>query len=295
MRCAFARLFCLSIVLVIAKPALAQQPDDAPEEQRTELKTIDEVTEGLTQLDGLLTLYVDKTRGRILLLVPQVSADRDHSDDLLHVDSIRTGLGSNPVGLDRGRLGRERIVYFRRMTDRVLLIERNLKFRASSDDSAEQQAVEESFARSVLWAGKVEARDDAGRVMVDFSSFLLRTPRDMLDALRDADQGTFTFDKSRSAVDLDAALAFPDNVAFESLLTVTSEKPGRLVRAVAPDGNAVSLVRHDSFVRLPDDDYTPRRFDPRGPAACRAAPRSRAVPRPGRRRSRLFRACRRPA
>ena len=60
-----------------------------------------------------------------------------------------------------------------------------------------------------------------------------------------------------------SALAFEDNVELESLLTFTATNPGELVRGVAAEPRAISFVLHQSLVRLPDDDYAPRRFDPR--------------------------------
>ncbi len=67
----------------------------------------------------------------------------------------------------------------------------------------------------------------------------------------------------RSAVDVDAFLAFPDNLEFEAILTYSGDSPGELVRGTAPTADLVTLVQHHSLIRLPDDGYTPRRFDPR--------------------------------
>src|SRR4029079_3815402 len=97
-----------------------------------------------------------------------------------------------------------------------------------------------------------------------------------------AQQGSFSLDAARSAVDLDACLAFPENLEFEALLTFQSSEPGPLVREVAPTGTALSFVQHQSLIKLPDDGYRPRAFDPRAGsfaveflnyAAPRAAPR----------------------
>jgi hypothetical protein len=60
-----------------------------------------------------------------------------------------------------------------------------------------------------------------------------------------------------------ACLVFRDNVEFEAVLTFHGTDPGAQVRATAPSPEWVTLVQHHSFVRLPDDGYRAREFDPR--------------------------------
>jgi hypothetical protein len=174
-----------------------------------------------------------------------------------------TGLGSNDVGLDRGQIGPARLVGLRRVGGRVLVEEVNLYYRALSPDQHERRAVSQSFARSVLWGGEIVAEDDDGRVLVDFTPFLLRDAHGSARRLERAEQGSFSIDESRSAVDIDACLVFPENVELEALLTFHGAKPGRYVRDTAPSPEWVTLVQHHSFLRLPDDGYRPRKHDPR--------------------------------
>ena len=221
-----------------------------------------EITEGLEARRGLLTLWVDEPRGRVWLEVPPTTAD-GMVGEYLYVEGLVTGLGSNPVGLDRGQLGRSRRLYLRRVGGKLLLEERNLGFRAHSEEAAERRATAESFAPSVLWAGPIEGLDGSGRGLVDLTDFLLRDAHAVVATIAAAGQGEFRLSTERSAVDPEACLAFPDNVELESLLTYVSDAPGRLVRATAASGDAITLVQHHSFLRPPDEGYRPRSFDPR--------------------------------
>ena len=46
-------------------------------------------------------------------------------DELLYVNSLTGGLGSNDIGLDRGQLGSKgRVVYFHKVGKKILLIDR---------------------------------------------------------------------------------------------------------------------------------------------------------------------------
>ncbi len=226
------------------------------------LPTIAEKTVGLEKADGLLTTWIDRERGRIFLEIP-APGEGGVAAELLYVEGLLTGLGSNPVGLDRGQLGPARLVQLRRLGERVLLEELNLGFRAVTDDPDEARAVRQSFATSVLWGEKIAALDPDGRALVDLSSFLVRDAHGIVAKLRRTAQGSFTLDPGRSVVDVDGFLAFTDNLEFEAVLTYASDTPGPLVRGTAPTAESVTFVQHHSLIRLPDDGYTPRRFDPR--------------------------------
>ncbi len=219
------------------------------------LPTIEAKTAGLEQHDGQWPVWWDAADGTVWLEVPELDAD------LLYVVSLAAGLGSNDVGLDRSQLGGERVVRFERVGRRVLLVQPNLRFRATSDNPAERLAVEDAFAPSVVWGFDVAAETD-GRVLLDVTDFVLRDAHGVAETLRRTGQGAFSLDKSRSAPVPSALKAFPQNTEVEARLTFASAQPGRYVRDVAADPSAVTVrVRH-SFVALPDHGYTPRAFHP---------------------------------
>jgi uncharacterized protein DUF4953/uncharacterized protein DUF5117 len=223
--------------------------------------TIAEKTKGLERREGFLTFYVDEHAGKIWLELP--AAVEHEGLPVIYGGGLATGLGSNPVGLDRALLDETRYAIFRRVGGKVLLEQQNLAYRADSAPARERRAVRDSFATSVLWGAPIAAEAPDGRLLVEFTTFLVRDGMDVPGVLEAAGQGAFTLDADRSAVDLEAALAFPDNVEFEALLTFAGKKPGAYVRETAPSPDAVTLVRHHSLIRPPDDGYRLRDFDPR--------------------------------
>ncbi len=243
------------VSLALAAATLAASPV-------TPLPAIATLTAGMTRHDGLIPFYLDRQHGRVFIEVP---APRDAAEGwrFLYVEGLAGGLGSNDVGLDRGQIGPARLVTLRRVGGRLLVEEINTRFRALTDNPDERRAVRESFAGSVLWGGEVAAEDPDGRILVDFTSFIARDAHGSAATLEATGQGSFSLDADRSAVDPDRCLAFRDNVEFEAVLTLTSGKPGREVRSTVPSPDAVTLVQHHSLLRLPDDGYHTRRFDPR--------------------------------
>jgi len=222
-----------------------------------------EKTKSARRRDGLIVTWLDAKAGTLYLELPKPSGPRNECGRFLYLEAIRTGLGSNPVGLDRGQSGETRVVAFRRVGARVLLEQPNLRYRAQSADTNEVRAVRESFATSVLWGGEIAAETPDGRLLVDFTPFVVRDAHGAAAAIKAAGQGSFSLDRERSALDPDDCPAFPENLEFEALLTFAGDEPGREVRETAPTPQAITLVQHQSLVKLPDDHYTPRAWDPR--------------------------------
>ena len=247
MRHLFSALF---VTLLVLAPAAAQQ-------ERPARKSFDELTRGLQKLDGYFPVYWDAEEGKLLLEISRFDSE------FLYQVSLPTGVGSNPIGLDRGQLGDTRVVRFERAGPKVLLVEPNQRYRAITRDAAERRAVEESFARSVVWGFRVEAVSGA-RVLVDATAFFLRDAHGVAERLRESNQGQYRLDDSRSAVYLPRTKAFPKNTEVEATLTLTTEgQAGPLVRDTVPMPQAVTVRQHHSLVELPDNNYKPRTLDPR--------------------------------
>ena len=163
---------------------------------------------------------------------------------------------------NRGQLGKEHVVKFVRVGPKVLLVEMNYKFRAVSDNDAEQKSVEAAFAQSVLWGFKVEI-NSGNQVVVDATSFLLRDAHDVIGKLKESKQGNYKLDPLRSAIYLPRCKAFPKNTELEATLTFTGTPTDKYIRSVTPSPEAVTVRQHHSFIELPDNDYEPRIYDPR--------------------------------
>src|SRR5690606_27563936 len=116
--------------------------------------------------------------------------------EMIHYMGYGAGLGSNDLGLDRGALRGSRIVAFERVGRKILMVQPNYAFRATSDNPDEVRAVRDAFARSVLWGFTAAAETD-GRVLVDMTDFLLR---DAVGAGERMRPGTYRLDNSRSTI-----------------------------------------------------------------------------------------------
>ncbi len=264
---------CVVLSLAISVPVEArkEEPEKAPtSEKKTGLPTVEAKTQefakqSIDKKDGFVTIHLDRQKGQVWMEVPAPN-DNGEALQLIYLEGLATGLGSNPVGLDRGQISDSKLITLRRVGEKVLFEQPNLAFRALSDNEQERRAVAQSFAPSVIWAAKIEAQDADGRSLINLSPFLLRDAHNVARTLETGNHGSFALDSARSAIDLDATLAFPDNVELEAVLTYSSGKPGDQVARTAPTADTFTVMQHHSFVRLPDDGYQTREFDPRMPS-----------------------------
>jgi hypothetical protein len=222
------------------------------------LPSIEVKTAGMLPKPGLLPLYWEEATGKIWLEVSQLDSA------LLYQTSLPGGLGSNDIGLDRGMLGETKMVRFSKTGRKLLMVQPNYAYRASSNSPTERRAVEESFAQSVIAGFTIEAAT-GNRYLVDATDFFLRDAVKAGQRIRNMQQGNFAFDKSRSAIYLPNTKNFPLNTEVEATITLTNTDGtvGNFVQSVAPSPDAITLRMHHSFVQLPDNQYKPRVFDPR--------------------------------
>lgn len=219
-------------------------------------ETIAGKTVGMEKHNGYFPFYMDGKAGKLWLEIPRWNAE------FLYHTSLPAGLGSAEIGLDRGQQGESRIVRFERSGPKVLLVQLNYEYRAPAGTAEEKRAVEESFARSILW-GFTVAAEDGDRVLVDATDFFLSDAGQVAAVLRQAKQGDYKLAADRSALYPPTTKNFPQNTEVEATLTFTAENPGNDIQAVAPNAHSVSVREHHSFVQLPDAGYRPRDYDPR--------------------------------
>ena len=84
---------------------------------------------------GFFDFYYEESTDKIYLKVKNLN------EEFLYVNSLASGVGSNDIGLDRGQLGSERVVYFQKAGNKLLLIQPNLKYRANTDNELEAKLI----------------------------------------------------------------------------------------------------------------------------------------------------------
>jgi len=216
-----------------------------------------------TLQQGYFSFYHDEEEGKVYLQI------ENFEQQFLFQSSLPHGIGSNDIGLDRGQLGDTRLVQFERVGNKVFLRQLNPYYRADSNNSLEQEAVDEAFASSILWGFKVvtsskKSKKDQGsrKVLIDYTPFLLSDIHNISETLKKGKQGSFKIDASRSGLYHKRTKTFPENTELEATVTYKGTGAGKYLKAVTPDASAVTVNLHHSLIKLPDDNYKTRQFHP---------------------------------
>jgi len=225
-------------------------------QNKTTIPSIEEKTQNMKSFEGFFTYFWEEETGKIWLKINLLDTE------FLYINSLAAGVGSNDIGLDRGQLGKDRIVTFQKHGPKILMVQPNYTYRADSENEEEKKSVAEAFAHSVLAGFKIEAATQE-TYLVDLTDFLMQDAHGVSARLKRTQQGSYRIDPTRSSIYMERTKNFPENTEFEALLTFTGEPNGQYVYQVVPSPEAITVRQHHSFVKLPQPGYEPRAYDPR--------------------------------
>ena len=212
----------------------------------------------LERREGFIPILLDDRQGKLFLEIP-----RDSMRALMMV-TLATGLGSNPIGLDRGASGDTYVVRFDRNGDRVLAVFENWNYRSSATGNpAHQRTIAEAFPPSTVASLPIVSREN-GKTVVDATDFFLRDWNNVAGTISANNEGTYTVARDRSSIYRPYTKAFPENSEIDVALTFsTAGKPGSTISSIVPDGHSFTLRQHISLLQLPDGGFKTRKLDPR--------------------------------
>lgn len=218
-----------------------------------------EITQGLTPQPGLLPLYRDSKKGRLLAEIPPDKLNRYY----LLVSTLSAGIGE--AGLYRGMPLQDFPLTLRQIDNRLQIVVPNLYFRARLGDST-QRALKDSFSDSVLYSLPILAtHPERKSLLVDLEPLLLSDGAALQVLQPYLSQLGFQARKEKSF--LTGVQNFPMNAEFA--VSYGFEGGGRgsdrqLQLATLPNNQALSLGVRYSLSLLPwNNGYQPRLADER--------------------------------
>ena len=221
---------------------------------------------GVERKEGFIPLLWDAEQGRLLFELTRFD------QDILYFTSVAKGSGSGSVGLEWAGGGEGGVIQFQRVGPRVMVVQKNLRFRAGNGGPGIEKGIDASFPDSII-ASLPVIRNDAGKIIVDATPLVVRDAPGFAAANAGGGRGgrggpqavelvagtSWRFDATRSAIYLPHTKAFPKNSEVE--VTVTYEALTGGART-APEARVLTGRLHYSFVE-PPTGYTPRAADPR--------------------------------
>ena len=189
--------------------------------------SVSNFTKNMDRAEGYFPSFYDASNDKLYIAVDL------KTPEFLYVSSLSAGVGSNDLGLDRGKLGGRKVVHFKKFGQKLMLIQPNQDYRAISNNPYEINSVKEAFASSILWGFPIIAQTGT-LCLIELNNFLLQDSQGIAQTLSKTKQGEFKIDISRSALYFPNVLNFPKNSEYEVIQTYTGQASGNWIRSVVP-------------------------------------------------------------
>lgn len=200
------------------------------------------------RVDGMIPLYVKGSR-----LYAEMSSSH-YGPEYLILISIAKGIGQGDLlgGFTWG-LGDDAVWKFRKVDDRIHVIRKNVRFKASRGTPT-ATALANAYTDSVVFSLPVATKGPKGGDLVDLTSIFMSDFPQISNYLPG-----FIFSPSKST--WASVKGFKDNLQLQVAATYSSS--GRMNLDTVPDSRGATINVHYSISKLPSTGYTPRMADDR--------------------------------
>ena len=209
-----------------------------------------EVTKGLTVMPGLMPLYYSEKEQKLYMEISKANYNKEF---ILPI-SIAHGAGMMFLGGDTLNFGDQWIISFRRSSDRILVVRRNIKFKAAAG-TPQAEAVKTSYTDSIIKALPIHSEKSGGAsVLVNLADLFMD---DLAGIGVRPDPRRSTWFKVK---------AFPKNIEIEVAAVFSASFRRSALHGSdnpVPDPRGTQIVLHYGLSKLEASSYKPRLADDR--------------------------------
>ncbi|MFC3121983.1 zinc-dependent metalloprotease [Agaribacter flavus] len=257
----FKRSKIMLAVSFLAFQTSAWSEEDKKDESKEKDKpSLSETLEKQTSYEGFIDIYRDKKDGAGLVVIDEA----DLNKPFLHIVSTADGVVS--AGTFRGHYRDTQLIEFRRYFNRIEVISKTPRY-FFDEDNAISKAADANTSESVLISTEIKHEED-GKIAFSLQSLVKNenlhrvAPMPASDPKVDKNRfkvGKFSKDKSK-IIEIDN---FPENTHIVVDYVYENATPKVYGGDEIADQRYTTLSIQHAFVKAPENDFTPRRDDPR--------------------------------
>lgn len=247
----------IAVIVLLSSDAFAGRrvktagEDAKKSKKKGDLKKFSKLIKDKVKIEGLFTFYQDTTDNSWLMEIKP-----EQFGPIYLCGETRSQ--SEGAYFDNGAMRRSWPFYFERIGKKIMMLEKNLRFRADSSSTL-YRAVESGISNH-LW-GSTEVKsvpNDSGAILIDPTSFFVRDATNASYFLGKAKTG-ISFDKSNSY--FKGVKSFPENTEIDVRLHFKTSKP--LIANTMQNQYSLFHTYHYSLSTIPETGYVPRLADDR--------------------------------
>ncbi len=234
------------------KKPMAEKPARPGGDSKDAEKPFADLIKDRKVISGLFTFYQDTLNNSMYMSIK--------SDQFGKIFMCGTTISkSEGAFFDNGSMSDTYPFYFKRVGKKVMLMEKNLRFRADTTSTL-HKAVESGISDHLIASFKVESKPDSGgAILIDPSSWFIRDAENISYFLGQMGQTAISFDKENSYYE--TVKSFPLNSELDIRLHYRTNKPQSA--PALQNGMSMFHTYHYSLSALPEGDYVPRLADDR--------------------------------
>src|SRR5260370_15144777 len=122
---------------------------------------------GIERREGFIPMLWDADQGKLLFEISQFN------QDILYFTTVAKGSGSGSVGLEWAGGSEGGVIQLQRVGPKVLVVQKNLRFRAGNGGLGMEKGIDASFPESVL-ASLPIVKMESGKVIADATPLVIR-------------------------------------------------------------------------------------------------------------------------
>jgi hypothetical protein len=230
-----------------------QAKKDQKKPDKDKLKPFEELTKDKVVIEGLFTFYHDTTDNSMLMEI------KPEQFGPVYLCGETRSAAEGAV-YDNASMGRSFPFYFKRVGKNLLMLEKNVRFRADTSASL-HRALEHGITDHLFGSTSIKSKphNSTGAILVDPASFFVRDAQNVAYFFGKSRKAGFTFDVKNSY--FESVKSFPENTEIDVKLHYKTSKPFSATTMQNP--YSMFHTYHYSLSTLPETDYVPRLADDR--------------------------------
>ena len=234
------------------------QTEEVKPKSKSDIKSIKDVTEKCIKFDGLFPMYQDTTNGNTFI---EISKDQLEKE-FIYFSYVENGVLD--AFLFKGAYRSSKIFKVKKHYDRIEFELANTRYYFD-EDNAISKASEANINTPIVLSEKIEGiNEDEGKYLIKGESVFMAETFSRFKPVyppgwRSFKLGKMNRDKSKTV----AINNYPENTDVRVQLAYESSGPNSFGSQALTDGRFVNVTFHQSLIAVPENDYKPRRDDPR--------------------------------
>ena len=230
---------------------------ETTEEKKSDDKDYKDIVDKCVKFEGLFTIYQDTTSGKSYLEIREDQIGKE----FIYFSYVADGVMD--AGFFRGSYRGSKVISFNKHYERVEVIAENTSFYFD-EDNALSNASGANINRPVIISEKIEASSEENNsILISGDAVFLSEKFQMVKPPSRPGMKSLLGGLSKDKTKIKKINNYPENSDITVTYVYENKNPQRGGSNAVTDLRNISVNYQHSILEMPENDYTPRRDDPR--------------------------------